>query len=60
MPANLGLLAHLQNLQLEGNKLLAMRRGVMQAGTNKVLQFLRDTIPDDENQDNQQPKWPDK
>lgn len=64
LPSNLGLLAHLQSLQLEGNKVLALRRGVMQGGTGRVLKFLRDKLSpeelDPENASANEIKWPDK
>lgn len=38
----MGLLPHLQNLQLEGNKFKNVRQDMIKSGTTRLLKHLRD------------------
>ncbi|XP_066152991.1 leucine-rich repeat-containing protein 40-like isoform X2 [Euwallacea fornicatus] len=48
IPATLSLLPHLQSLKIEGNKLKHIRPDIVHTGTQRLLQFLRETLSDDE------------
>lgn len=43
----MGLLPHLQNLQLEGNKLKNIRQDVIKSGTIRLLKHLRERFGDE-------------
>lgn len=42
----MGLLPHLQNLQIEGNSLKQIRMDVIKGGTNRILKHLREKMED--------------
>lgn len=44
----MGLLAHLQNLQIEGNKLKQIRADIVKGGTHRILKHLREKFEGDE------------
>ncbi|XP_066259925.1 leucine-rich repeat-containing protein 40-like isoform X2 [Euwallacea similis] len=48
IPAALSLLPHLQSLKIEGNKLKYIRPDIVHTGTQRLLQFLRETLSDDD------------
>ncbi|KAG8132531.1 hypothetical protein E2320_010377 [Naja naja] len=48
LPCKLGNLSQLKFLALEGNPLRAIRRDILQKGTQEILKYLRSKIQDDE------------
>ncbi|XP_060528637.1 leucine-rich repeat-containing protein 40-like [Cylas formicarius] len=48
LPPSLALLPHLQTLKVEGNKLKQIRVDVINAGTTRILQHLREKLTEDE------------
>lgn len=44
----MGFLAHLQNLQIEGNQLKSIRQDIIKGGTLRILKFLRDNLDAEE------------
>lgn len=43
----MGLLPHLQNLQIEGNKFKNVRQDMIKGGTTRLLKHLRDKFSDE-------------
>lgn len=43
----MGLLPHLQNLQIEGNKFKNIRQDIVKAGTLRLLRHLRESFNDE-------------
>lgn len=48
LPNTLGMLPHLQNLQLEGNKMKKIRVDILKAGTLRILRFLKEKLDEEE------------
>ncbi|ERL85345.1 leucine-rich repeat-containing protein 40 [Dendroctonus ponderosae] len=48
IPAVVALLPHLQSLKIEGNKLKHIRADVVHTGTQRILQFLREKLSDED------------
>ncbi|CAG9772451.1 unnamed protein product [Ceutorhynchus assimilis] len=48
IPAAIGLLPHLQSFKLDGNKLKQIRPDIIQTGTQRILQFLREKLNEDD------------